>query len=436
MTSLKRLLASVVFWLVLTGPVAAQPQEPMATYQVLPGDTLIALASRYMEQPSDYLVVQQLNGVADPRRLQPGTVLQIPVRLLRGAPVVGRIAAFRGDVTLTARTSPQNVRLGASVREGALIATGANAFVTVELPDGSRISLPSQSRVRVARLRRLALTGEIHRVFSLEAGRSHSVVTPLAPSDGSFIVTTPVTVSAVRGTDFRVAFDALQGRAALGVVEGQVADQAPGETAETLVAATFGRTSDATGGAAPEPLLPAPRLLDPDAEQSDPDVRFQASPVEGAEAYRAQLSTDPNFVDVFAEQRAAAPDFTFDGLDDGYYFVRFTAISPEGLEGLPAAYGVDRRLNAIELLGPDITGPDVEFRWRAEGGGEPLYRFQLSTSADMSQPLVDIDAVAEPRLRLPAPAPGVYYWRIFVRRFDARQISEKWSAVQRITIGG
>lgn len=435
MRSMLRLLSALLVWLAAHSAAATQPQEPMAAYQVVAGDTLIALAGRYMEQPSDYLVVQQLNGVADPRRLQPGTVLQIPVRLLRGVPVAARVAAFRGQVTIGARGRGQSVRVGSTVEEGAVITTGPNAFVTVELADGSRISLPSQSRVRVERLRRLRLTGEVHRVFSLEDGRSSSVVTPAPDAGHSFVITTPVTVSAVRGTEFRVAYDPAEDRAALSVVEGRVADRAVSEAAETVVPATFGRSSDTSGGGPPEPLLPAPRLLDPDQEQSEPQVRFAVTPVEGASAYRAQLATDPEFVDVFAEQRAPTPTFVFPGLENGHYFVRFTALDPGGLEGLPAAYAVNRWLNALELLPPEPTEAELGFSWRASGGGEAIYRFQLSAAPDMSSPLVDVDDLAEPRFRLARPPDGVYYWRVFVQRFDERQISEKWSSVQRLQIG-
>ncbi|MBC7167764.1 MAG: FecR domain-containing protein [Phenylobacterium sp.] len=435
MRTMLRLLSALLVWLAAQSAAAAQPQEPMAAYQVVAGDTLIALAGRYMEQPSDYLLVQQLNGVADPRRLQPGTVLQIPVRLLRGAPVAARIAAFRGQVTITGRGGDRAARVGASVGEGALITTGPNAFVTVELADGSRVSLPSQSRIRVERLRRLRLTGEIHRVFRLEDGRSTSVVTPTPDARGRFIITTPVTVAAVRGTEFRVGYDQEVGRATLGVVEGHVADRALGEAAETMVPATFGRTSDATGGGAPEPLLPAPRLIDPQREQSERQVRFRTTSVEGAGAYRAQLATDPDFIDVFAEQRSRTPDFVFEGLENGHYFARFTALTPGGLEGLPAAYGVGRWLNAVDLLAPEQTSPGLDFRWRASGAGEALYRFQLSAQPDMSSPLVDVDNLSEARFGLAAPPAGVYYWRVFVRRFDERQISETWSSVQRLQIG-
>ena len=44
--------------------------EPPVAYMVKPGDTLIGIAARYMNRPSDYRAVQKANGVARPTRLR------------------------------------------------------------------------------------------------------------------------------------------------------------------------------------------------------------------------------------------------------------------------------------------------------------------------------------------------------------------------------
>ena len=64
-----------------SAPAAAPPAQTLA-YRVETGDTLIGLHKRLMRPGSDWRVVQRLNRVADPRRLQPGSTLLIPVPLL------------------------------------------------------------------------------------------------------------------------------------------------------------------------------------------------------------------------------------------------------------------------------------------------------------------------------------------------------------------
>ena len=48
-------------------------------YSVRPGDTLIGLANRYLIDPEKWVDLQQLNAVKNPRKLQPNSILRIPV---------------------------------------------------------------------------------------------------------------------------------------------------------------------------------------------------------------------------------------------------------------------------------------------------------------------------------------------------------------------
>ena len=128
-------------------------------YVVRPGDTLIDLATAYMNRPLDYRRVQRENRVANPRRLAIGRTLALPVDLLRADPDEARIAGFRGAATLNQDGRSAAPASGQTVREGAVLSTGANAFVRLALSDGSHVVVPSNSRVRVSRLRRYAING-------------------------------------------------------------------------------------------------------------------------------------------------------------------------------------------------------------------------------------------------------------------------------------
>ncbi|MGE0071596.1 MAG: LysM peptidoglycan-binding domain-containing protein, partial [Thiomonas sp.] len=87
-------------------PVAAQAQTggvpaddlPVWQYTVRPGDTLIALAQRYLRDPARWPVVQRDNHIANPRHIQPGTVLRIPASLLRQQPSAARLVQAFGTV--------------------------------------------------------------------------------------------------------------------------------------------------------------------------------------------------------------------------------------------------------------------------------------------------------------------------------------------------
>ena len=194
----RAMAAGLVAALLSTSPSFAQSRAPASApetidYRVLPGDTLIDLAVAYLNRPTDYRQIQRSNRVADPRRLTVGRTLAFPVNLLRADPDQARIAGFRGAVSLTQGPSTGVPTQGQTVSEGALLTTGANAFVRLALSDGSHVVVPSNSRVRLTRLRRYALNGAVDHAMTVEAGRAESSVTP-RQRPGGFVVRTPVSV--------------------------------------------------------------------------------------------------------------------------------------------------------------------------------------------------------------------------------------------------
>lgn len=326
-------------------PIAAQAPaaDQYFRYTVRPGDTLSALARDYLVS-DDYVSIQKLNAVADPRRLPIGSTLLIPQPLLRIETIAGVITSFRGAATIDG----QQVEVGTQVRQGQKLETGPNAFVTVTLPDGSAISLPSQSRIHVSRLRRILLTGSIERRFRLEAGRSRATVTPIRDPNSDFQVTTPLSVSAVRGTDFRVALDE-SGEKALTEVVGGAVDVGKDEQDDGVqVPRGYGVVATPAGVEQPVALL-SPPSLDTVAQTPTGGVLITAKPVEGARKYRFQLATDIGFQAVFADSTADAPTISFENLASTQFFIRLSAIAESGLEGLPATYALGQRVGALDL---------------------------------------------------------------------------------------
>ncbi|MFP5455697.1 MAG: FecR domain-containing protein [Alphaproteobacteria bacterium] len=328
------------------GPVAAQAPaaDQYFRYTVRPGDTLSALARDYLVS-DDYVSIQKLNAVADPRRLPVGSTLLIPQPLLRIETIAGAITSFRGVATIDG----QQVEVGTRVRQGQKLETGPNAFVTVTLPDGSAISLPSQSRIHVSRLRRILLTGSIERRFRLEAGRSRATVTPIRDPNSDFQVTTPLSVSAVRGTDFRVALDESGEKALTEVVGGAVEVGKDAQDEEGVqVPRGYGVVATPAGVEQPVALLPPPGL-DAVAQTPTGGVLITARPVDSARKYRFQLATDIGFQAVFADSTADAPTISFENLASTQFFIRLSAIAENGLEGLPATYALGQRVGTLDL---------------------------------------------------------------------------------------
>jgi hypothetical protein len=448
LASLRSRLAAGLFAALVAGSaLAADPPRPApaaedpatTVYVVKAHDTFYALAGRYFVSRPAFEEVRRANHIPNVRRLQIGARIQIPTRLLRSTPIDGVLGAYRGGVDIASGGIPLPLAVGRPIREGMVISTAGDSFARVDLPDGSRVAVPSQSRVRINLLRRILLTGGVERQLTVEAGRSESTVTPMTSPADSYVVRTPVSVSAVRGTDFRVVYSQEDHVASTGVVEGVVAVQA-GDGGSALAQAGYGVSIGDGEALAPRPLLPAPKLLRPGRVQDNPRLAFDLEPAPGARSYRAQLATDGGFLDLFTETTAQGVHIEFGALPDGIYFIRLTAVDATGLEGLPATYTVDRALNTLEAGVPQAVGAGRDrrflFRWAAGGAGQRTYRFQIARDEDMGRPMIDETGLKEPQITVTNMPPGTYHWRVMSGVSNGGRYTEKWSPPQQFTIGG
>jgi hypothetical protein len=437
----------VVFSVLVAAPALAAPAmapPPSAGdpvhYRVRQGDTLYDLARKYLIRLGDYDAVRKSNGVRDPRELAPGTDLAIPAAWLRTEPIDATVETVSGAATVTAKGRTAALDRGAILHEGETVATGADTFVRLGLPDGTHVTLPSQSRLRIAALHRILLTDALVRDFALEGGRSEAVVTPMTKPQDHFIVRTPLAIAAVRGTDFRVAFDPDVGRAGVGVLEGAVGvSTADGGHASQTVPASFGVSVGTEGVSTPRALLPAPKLKSGARVQQAPQVSLDIEPVAGAKAYRAQLAPDAGMMEPVAETEVETPALSFPKLADGQWFVRLTAIDDGGLEGAPKTYGFQRILNDVNLKSPagqrlnGVAG--WRFEWDSHGAGKASYRFQLFGEGKGIPPLIDEAGLSEPRITISGLPDGNYHWRVRSTLQRNGHAFDSWSPMQDFGIG-
>jgi len=78
---------------------AAQPPAAAGktvVYRTQAGDTLYDVAARYLQGADDWQLLQQINGVPAPKRLQPGIALKLPVARLRKEKLTARVIAVQG----------------------------------------------------------------------------------------------------------------------------------------------------------------------------------------------------------------------------------------------------------------------------------------------------------------------------------------------------
>jgi hypothetical protein len=423
---------------------------PLATvtYTTAAGDTLYEIAGRFLRDQHDWTVLSRLNHVPAPRRLQAGIPIRLPVALLRQDRESARVLATSGPVERAFGTGPytplaRDMQLG----EGDRVRTGHGGFATLELVDGSHVSVSQDSMIEIGKLRQTVLTGASDRVIELPHGEVDSEVTHATQKDDRFQIRSPSVVAGVRGTRFRVTYDAGQQQTAVEVLDGAVgvdpgstAAPAPGvplQASAQLVAARFGNVSGASGTiGAPIELLAAPSLSDPGKIQDGPGVAFDLVPDSHAAGYRAQIARDADLLDLIRDLPVSAPHADFGELPDGTYFVRISAIDHNGLEGLPQTYGFERRQLGLSASATRRPGSrDYTFRWFASRTGVATrFRFVLAATPDLRNPILDRPDLPAGEIVVTDLPRGVYYWTVIAEQFENGRFYEKGSSIRSFTL--
>ncbi|GGC89681.1 FecR domain-containing protein [Undibacterium terreum] len=390
---------------------------PDMTYYALKGDTLSSIALRYTEKLSNWSIIGKRNKIGNDRTIPVGSAILIPLELLPEEMSSAKVVALAGQATAKNTAGAETaLEIGATLTEGSQISTSRNGFLSLVLPDNSRISIPSNSQVKLSKLRMAKYTQSPRTEITLVQGRVESTVTPLESNKGRFEVRSPLAIAGVRGTHFRVGVN--DNGIASEVLGGKVAVGKPEKPATVLLPAGQGNIVSRNAVGKPVALLNPPTLSGNYQLQEKPTVQISIDKMERATAYRAQIASDSQAQNLLAEGRVSGLDtdtrFKFDGLPDGQYFVRATAIDGVGLEGLPVIlpFTLKARPEPPFSVQPKakLRADKVDFAW-TEAADAKTYRLQVANDAAFKDILLDQTGITDIRLTADTLKPGTYFWR-------------------------
>lgn len=389
---------------VLTATAGAGAADVDLIYSTRAGDTLIGLEKRFLAAPFGWQGLKSHNRILNPMRLPVGSQLRIPEGWLRVEPRSARVLAVQGDATSGGRA----LAVGETLTGGAQLRTGNGAFVTLLMPDESRLTLQPGSVVRLDKVQGFrGFDGQDTRVY-LERGRVETSVTAQRGPAARYQIRTPTAVVGVRGTAFRVGSDVAAGSVQAEVTGGEISMSTGGAGPAAALPAGFGVVSKAGAPLPPlRPLLPAPGLEGVPAVLERVALQFPFAPVEGALRYRAQLARDAAFNDVVMDGLFEASPVRFAGLPDGDYWLRVRAIDEAGLEGYDTArpFALRARPEPPQLDIPRAA--TLSWQPVPEAAG---YRVQVSRDAAFRDLVAERDGPATSvDTGLP---PGAYFWRV------------------------
>ncbi|MFI8615150.1 FecR domain-containing protein [Acidovorax sp. NPDC077693] len=410
------------------------PQDDEIAHTVQDGDTLEGLARAYLDAPRQWPLLQARNKVANPRRLQPGSVVWIPVRL---QPAESATVEFvHGTVTAQGRAGGLRapVAQGGKLEEGTALQVGPDAFVAVRLADGTVVRVQAHSELQLRQLRRRGRAGSVQSVLEMRSGAVESSVPPSAEPFRRFELRTPLAVTSVRGTHFSVAMTDT-GTTTASVLNGSVAVQArqgdsttaqPASSAPTALLAPghgLAVAADGTVGA-PRPLLPAPDTSAIPATLGDAGLlAIDVPALAGAARYEAQIAQDADFTQVLRHGRFADGQLRWKALEDGRYYLSVRGLDDAGIPGVPAVLPIAVKTRPVPPLYQAPSPGAVVARGAGElrctqVPGVRWYRVQVAASeagktgeALWAQPVLDEQRLTDCRLAIPSLPPGEYVWR-------------------------
>lgn len=412
----------------LAAPAAnAQSADGSIIYSFKRGDTLIELANRYFKRPELYRVVQRQNRIVAPRKIPIGKKLRIARSVLKYKPATARVVSVRGQVSQAGKRA----KIGDIVKEGTKLSTAPSSYITFQLEDGSRISMPSNSSMKIRLLRRYSLDNSLDYDFAVSRGSVRSKVSPLKSKNDRYRVRSPKAVSAVRGTDYQLRYDEKSNSDFAEVLEGGLAVATGGK--ELPLPLGKGLAVPADGNALVEDLLAAPEIVDAGETQSTEIVTFTANQKPSEHGYRYTIGRDSGFIEVVSDQVVKQPVYELTGLDNGNYFVSARAIADSGLQGLPAKFVFRRRLNDVKASA-DKGDEGFRFSWTGSGQGTQLYHFQLIPGSKNAVPIVDEAGLTEKLITISDLPDGDYFWRVGSTLFEDNEASVSWTDFEKLSL--
>lgn len=401
----------------------APPDEPTLPYTVQSGDKLIVLARDMLVRPGAWAEVARLNALPAPDVIRPGQTLNIPLRLLKYAPVSGRVVSVQGSVQQGSATAV----VGSTVGEGARLQTGADSSAVIEMSDGSRIQLLPASLAEVIASREYVLrdangsgtTKWFSGIIRLSQGAVETLASKLGLRATPLQIQTPTTVIGVRGTRFRLAQETTTPNSRAEVLEGQVrADNTAQQSGAELPKGTGAVIDPTKKEILVVKLLPAPELGERTLNLTQLEARAWPAPtLEGAVAFRVQVARDAQFGQIVRDQVISGPTADLSGLPTGIWYVRARGIDARKLEGFD---GERQIVLANSLLVQDsllsFLGGETWMNWsRTLSDGKPVladdYSAEIATDAGMKQVIRQSTSLSGP-FNFREMQPGQYFIRV------------------------
>jgi len=287
------------------------------------------------------------------------------------------------------------------------IPAGCQFALTLE--DESTVRLMSGAVILLKTLRRNAFEASPEVKIELLDGRLEiDVPRKRLSTDAPFQVLTPTSVAGVRGTEFRVGFDAKQRSSQVEVKVGAVGARGQAEKTEKRAGTGQGVAVMANGQSLDvETLLAPPRYASFEAQPGGTDWLLKFDAVPQAERFMLVTADDANFSALLTQDQPAQAQVLAPALGTKPMFYQWASISRTGLMGQTTDYAVCKGYKRLEQWRCNVP-------FNVSGLIKPHLLFQKIDAQGQVFELLNgpVQAVDNNVLVFRGLPSGVYRWRI------------------------
>jgi len=429
-----RKLAVLFLMLTLTLPFSASAKDWV--YVVAQGDNIWNISKRYLNDINHFQDIQKINNISVAKQLKPGEVLRIPLEWVKNHVATVTVKSLSGEsIKVTdGKITPVNNQTIFTLGDELRVA--ANATITLVFADNTEITLSDSVLITFDHLSEYGETGMVDTRVRLQGGKVEIRAAKQIGAGSRLDIQTASAITSVRGTIFRVGVNNKQEKqddfSIVEVLEGEVGVSNGNDSIG--VKQGFGlKVEKGKELQQPVKLLLPPALINfaPVVEKTDQSVTWQS--VDLASRYNIQISTDQSFSNIQWQQYQKTTSVNLPKLDDGRYFLRISAISENGMEGLTEStsfivniYPKAPKLSPLSLM--DIASPKP-LEW-SSADNVNNYIIQIAKDESFSQIVID-KQVDNPSYTISSPlALGSYYWRVAALQGENLLDKGPYSSVQ------
>jgi hypothetical protein len=342
-TALRSSFAFASLFFVVAGVQAQSryiPEQHVRFYAKQPTE-LDVVIREFLTSQEAFPEIIVLNPGIDPTNIQPKQSVILPRKWLRYTQTQAQISYLRCNTAIKIENSDTLLKAGSSLKQGDVVHIPALCQLSIQFQDESTIRMPSGGTIKIATLRTnpFETTPEVH--IELLDGRVEVKVAKKQRADGTFEVRTPRSVAGVRGTDFRVGFDAENGKGQVEVSKGLISARDLQTKINTPLPEQFGIAMPDSGMTGRVEPLPPITSFNSIQTQHDPEwLLFVFNPSTDAEKYFLSEYSNANLIDALEKKSLPAPRFLTTEPLPTARFLQWIPTKANGLQGDSRVFGV------------------------------------------------------------------------------------------------